>query len=73
VRIALLALHFAEYASRLALALSASHEVLLVPSSSNAKHELPDDLQAELAGASPCRSSIFPGCGTRTCFSSNWR
>jgi glycosyltransferase involved in cell wall biosynthesis len=49
VRIALLALHFAEYASRLALALSASHEVLLVLRTSNAGHELSDDLRAELA------------------------
>ena len=51
MRIALLALHFAEYASRLALALSAEHEVLLVLRTSNAAHELPDDLRAELAQA----------------------
>jgi len=49
VRIALLALHFAEYAGRLALALSAKHEVLLVLRSSNAKNELTDDLRALLA------------------------
>jgi glycosyltransferase involved in cell wall biosynthesis len=49
VRIALLALHFAEYASRLALALSAKHEVLLVLGSGNAQNELPDDLRAQLS------------------------
>jgi len=48
VRIALLALHFAEYASRLALALSAKHQVLLVLRSSNAKSELTEDLRAQL-------------------------
>jgi glycosyltransferase involved in cell wall biosynthesis len=48
VRIALLALHFAEYASRLALALSAKHEVLLVLRSSNARDEIPGDLRALL-------------------------
>lgn len=48
MRIALLALHFAEYAGRLALALSAEHEVLLVLRTSNAAHELSDDLRAEL-------------------------
>ncbi len=48
MRIALLALHFAEYASRLALALSAQHEVLLVLRSGNAQDELTDDLRARL-------------------------
>ena len=48
MRIALLALHFAEYAGRLALALSAKHEVLLVLRSSNAENELTDDLRALL-------------------------
>jgi len=48
MRIALLALHFAEYASRLALALSAKHEVLLVLRSSNARSELTEDLRALL-------------------------
>jgi glycosyltransferase involved in cell wall biosynthesis len=48
VRIALLALHFAEYASRLALALSAKHEVLLVLRASNAQSELTEDLRALL-------------------------
>lgn len=49
MKIAILALHFAEYSARLALALSARHEVLLVLHSSNARHELPDDLRAQLA------------------------
>ena len=48
MRIALLALHFAEYASRLALGLSDRHEVLLVLRSSNARNELTDDLLAQL-------------------------
>jgi glycosyltransferase involved in cell wall biosynthesis len=48
VRIAFLALHFAEYASRLALALSAKHEVLLMLRSDNAQDELPDDLRTHL-------------------------
>jgi glycosyltransferase involved in cell wall biosynthesis len=45
MKIALLALHYAEYASRLALALSARHEVLLVLRSRNAQDELSDDLR----------------------------
>jgi len=56
VRIALLALHFAEYASRLALALSAKHEVLLVLRSSNARDELPDDLRTLLGQRVSVRS-----------------
>ncbi len=48
MRIALLALHFAEYASRLAVALSAKHEVLLVLRSVNAQNELSEDLRALL-------------------------
>ena len=48
MRIALLALHFAEYASQLALGLSDQHEVLLVLRSSNARNELTDDLRAQL-------------------------
>ena len=48
MRIALLALHFAEYASRLALALARKHEVLLVLCSGNARDDLPDDLRALL-------------------------
>jgi glycosyltransferase involved in cell wall biosynthesis len=48
VKIALLALHFAEYASRLALALSVEHEVLLVLRSGNAQNELSEDLRALL-------------------------
>ena len=45
VRIALLALHFAEYASRLAVALAAKHEVLLLLRASNADNELTADLR----------------------------
>jgi glycosyltransferase involved in cell wall biosynthesis len=61
VRIAILALHFAEYASRFALALSAKHEVLLVLRSSNAKNELPDDLRALLYRTVTVRALEFPG------------
>jgi glycosyltransferase involved in cell wall biosynthesis len=43
-----LALHFAEYAARLALALSVKHEVLLVLRSSNARSELTEELHALL-------------------------
>ena len=50
MRIALVALHFAEYASRLAVALSARHDVLLVLRSSNAQSELTDELRAQLSG-----------------------
>ena len=46
MRIAVLALHFAEYASRLAVALAAKHEVLLLLGRSNADHELTADLRA---------------------------
>ena len=56
MRVALLALHFAEYAGRLALALSARHEVLLVLRSSNAQNELSDDLRALLHGKVTVRS-----------------
>lgn len=48
MRTALVALHYAEYTSRLALALSAKHEVLLVLRSSNARSELTDELRALL-------------------------
>jgi glycosyltransferase involved in cell wall biosynthesis len=61
VRIAVLALHFAEYASRLAVALSARHEVLLVLRASNALSELPDDLRAELQQSVTVRSLELPG------------
>lgn len=61
MRIALLALHFAEYASRLAVALSAQHEVLLVLRSSNAEHELPDDLRELLYRTVTVRSVELPG------------
>lgn len=60
MRIALLALHFAEYAARLALALSAKHEVLLVLRSSNAKSELTEDLRALLCKKVTVRS-LEPG------------
>ena len=56
MRIALLALHFAEYAGRLALALSAKHEVLLILRSSNAQNELTDDLRAQLYKSVSVRS-----------------
>jgi glycosyltransferase involved in cell wall biosynthesis len=45
VKIALLALHFAEYSSRLALALAARHEVLLVLRADNARNELTPELR----------------------------
>jgi glycosyltransferase involved in cell wall biosynthesis len=48
VRVALLALNFAEYASRLAVALSAKHEVLLLLRTSNAERELTGKLRALL-------------------------
>ena len=60
MRIALLALHFAEYAARLALALSARHRVSLVLNAGNARHELPDDLQAQLARSVTVRSVELP-------------
>jgi glycosyltransferase involved in cell wall biosynthesis len=56
VRIALVALHFAEYAGRLALALSAKHEVLLVLRSGNAQNELSGDLRALLCKTVTVRS-----------------
>lgn len=61
MKIALLALHFAEYASRLALALSARHEVLLVLRSRNAQNELPEDLRALLHQTLTVRSLDLPG------------
>jgi glycosyltransferase involved in cell wall biosynthesis len=60
VKIALLALHFAEYASRLAIALSARHEVLLVLNENNASHELPEDLGAQLSRSVALRSVALP-------------
>lgn len=60
MRIGLLALHFAEYVGRLALALSARHEVLLVLCSDNAKNELPDDLRALLHQAVTVRAFPLP-------------
>ena len=46
MRIALLALGFAEYASRLAVALAAEHEVLLLLRATNAGNELTEDLRS---------------------------
>jgi glycosyltransferase involved in cell wall biosynthesis len=60
VRVALLALHFAEYASRLALALAARHEVLLVLRPGNARDELSDDLRAQLDRMVTMRSLELP-------------
>jgi glycosyltransferase involved in cell wall biosynthesis len=48
VRIALLALHFAEYSARLALALADRHDILLVLNSRNARDELTDGLRAQI-------------------------
>lgn len=45
MRIALLSLHFAEYACRLAAALATEHEVLLLLSDRNAKDELEQELE----------------------------
>jgi len=60
VRIALLSLHFAEYASRLALALAAKHEVLLVLHAPNAQADLPDDLRARLYQTVTVRAVELP-------------
>ncbi len=61
MRIALLALHFAEYAGRLALALEdARHEVLLVLRSGNALRELPDELRKRLDGTVAVRNVELP-------------
>lgn len=49
MRVALVALHFAEYTSRLALALAADHDVLLVLNAENARAELTDMLRMQLA------------------------
>src|SRR5436190_9564002 len=45
MRVALLSLHYAEYSSRLAIALSARHEVLLILDSANSQHELSSSLR----------------------------
>lgn len=60
MKIAHLALHFAEYAGRLALALSARHEVLLVLNSRNAQDELSSDLRASLDRAVAVRRLDLP-------------
>lgn len=48
MRVALVSFHYAEYASRLALALDRYHEVLLILNSSNAEHDLSKSLRDEL-------------------------
>lgn len=48
MRVALVALHFAEYASRLALALAQDHSVLLVLRTDNARSELSESLREAL-------------------------
>src|SRR5262245_48684985 len=60
MRIALLALHFAEYSGRLALALSANHDVMLVLSADNARHEFTARLRAELERAVTLRTIELP-------------
>ena len=45
MRVALVSFHYAEYASRLAKALSARHEVLLILDSANAQYELSSSLR----------------------------
>ena len=49
MRIALIALHYAEYSSRLAIALARDHSVLLVLRTDNAHEELSTALREELA------------------------
>ncbi len=49
MRVSLVALHFAEYASRLALALARSHEVQLHLSGPNAERELTSELRTKVA------------------------
>jgi glycosyltransferase involved in cell wall biosynthesis len=48
MKIAILGLHFAEYSSRLAVALGARHEVLLILSASNAGDELTEELRQQV-------------------------
>jgi len=48
VRVALVSFHYAEYASRLALALDRHHEVLLILASSNAEYDLSKSLRDAL-------------------------
>jgi glycosyltransferase involved in cell wall biosynthesis len=48
VKVAIISLHFAEYASRLALALDAGHEVLLILQTDNGALELSESLRAAL-------------------------
>ncbi|KRR10490.1 hypothetical protein CQ12_10590 [Bradyrhizobium jicamae] len=48
MKVALVSFHYAEYASRLALALDRSHEVLLILDSSNAEYDLSKSLRDAL-------------------------
>src|SRR5688572_11305428 len=72
VRIALLALHFAEYSGRLALALAARHDVLLVLNSSNARDELTDDLRAQLERSLTLRCVELPRLRNPRLLLTNW-
>lgn len=49
MRVALVAFHYAEYTSRLALALGRCHDVLLILDSSNAEYDLSKSLRDDLA------------------------
>ena len=49
MRVAIISFHYAEYSSRLAVALSARHEVLLILDSSNAQYELSGSLRKAMA------------------------
>lgn len=51
MRVALLALHFSEYACRLALALAKHHQVLLVLNGDNARKELTPELRRKTTAA----------------------
>lgn len=72
MRIALLALHFAEYSGRLALALAARHDVLLVLNSSNARQELTDELRAQLERSVTLRCVELPRLRDPRMLLTNW-
>jgi hypothetical protein len=72
VRIAFLALHFAEYSGRLALALAARHDVMLVLNSRNARDELTDDLRAQLERSLTLRYVELPRLRNPRLLLSNW-
>lgn len=73
MRVALLSLHFAEYAARLALALSRHHELLVVLGAGNARQELSPALLRALRSSSrlemvervPARDLRWPGVALR--------